>query len=53
MADTYELTFPDGRPVHIGQLQEWLDEMRADPEVDDEEFAVAVGIVKHIRARLN
>lgn len=47
------LTFRDGSPVGEGELQEWLRELRADPEIDDEEFAVAVGMVKSIRARLN
>jgi hypothetical protein len=51
--EVYSLTFPDGSPVHIGELQLWLDQLRADPEVSDDEFIVAAGIVKHLRASLN
>jgi hypothetical protein len=50
---TYRLTFPSGEPVKVGELQKWLDLLRADPEVTDEEFVVAAGIVKSLRAHLN
>ena len=50
---TYSLSFPDGRPVHIGELQEWLNEVRADPDVSDEEFVLAASIIRQIRAKLN
>lgn len=53
MTDTYRLTFRDGTPVQVGQLQEWLAQLRADEEVDDDEFIAAVNIVRQIRAHLN
>ena len=53
MTDSYQLTFPDGTPVRVGELQKWLDLLRADPEVTDEEFVIAAGIVRQIRAHLN
>lgn len=49
----YRLTFPDGSPVRVGELQLWLDMLRSDPEVSDQEFVVAAGIVKQLRAHLN
>lgn len=51
--EVYKLSFPDGTPVHEGQLQEWLNLLRSDPDVSDEEYMVAAGIVKQIRAHLN
>ncbi len=50
---TYRLTFPDGSPVRVGELQAWLDMLRRDEDVSDQEFVVAVGIVKQLRASLN
>ena len=51
--ETYKLTFPDGSPVHEGELQEWLDQLRSDPSISDQEFTIAAGIVQQIRAHLN
>jgi hypothetical protein len=49
----YKLTFPDGSPVQEGELQKWLDCMRTDPDVTDDELVTAIGIVKQLRAQLN
>jgi hypothetical protein len=52
MDDTYSPVFPDGSPVGLGQLQEWLDGIKAD-YTDEETCKVAEAIVTVIRRRLN
>jgi hypothetical protein len=51
--EVYFPAFPDGSPVTIGRFQEWLDMIRADPGVSEEEYQVAEAMINHVRRRLN
>jgi putative NADPH-quinone reductase len=47
------LTFPDGRYVAPGELQEWLDAVLAEDTFSEEEKDLARGIVMRIRSLSN
>lgn len=47
------LTFPDGRLVGPGELQDWLDALFMDPETTVREMQFALSVVHHIRAMSN
>jgi len=51
--DMYWPAFPDGSPVPLGQLSDWLDGIRNDPHFSEEAQQVAEAIVTVIRRRLN
>lgn len=47
------LTFPDGRTVGPGELQEWLEMINECPDLGQDERDLAAGIVQQIRALSN
>lgn len=47
------LTFPDGRLVGPGDLQEWLDAVEAEEDIPVEEIELAHAIVARIRQLSN
>lgn len=51
--EEYVLTFPDGRVVGEGELEEWLAEINASSCLDQDQRDVAKAIVWRIRALAN
>jgi len=47
------LTFPGGRLVGPGELDEWLSAVQAEPDIPQEEKELAWAVVQRIRALSN
>jgi hypothetical protein len=47
------LTFPDGREVRQGELQEWLDMILADDTLTESQKDVARSLVTYVRIHSN